>query len=185
MCHNLGADYTKDPFVPSADIHGDKYQWGYKNPIIKQKDDVYWVSDVNGWSWNRIRGKAWNNGVDDPCPAGYRVPTGAEWSAVHKYNEKKKLGLWRDSGNLKVDDGGVKLGEHLILPVAGKRFQNVGTVDQAHLLGTTVEYWSSTLSQHSILLAGSYGLFAHDGNPDGVNYGSTLYDAIPVRCIKK
>lgn len=28
MCHNLGADFTADPFVPSAAIQGAKYQWG-------------------------------------------------------------------------------------------------------------------------------------------------------------
>jgi len=75
MCHNLLRDpfipiYDKDfftprfedPFTPSADIHGNKYQWGYKIPIIKQKDDVYKSGPVPGW--NTIeKTNTWDNGI--------------------------------------------------------------------------------------------------------------------------
>ncbi|KAF5280098.1 hypothetical protein FQR65_LT15088 [Abscondita terminalis] len=39
MCHNLGADTSKGPFSSSADIHGDKYQWGRNKHCPYQKED--------------------------------------------------------------------------------------------------------------------------------------------------
>jgi len=87
MCHNLGADYSKYPFrvAPDKDIYGDKYQWGYKDHIIKQKDDVYQTGPVPGWNIVE-KTNTWDKGIDDPCPSGFRVPTQTEWENVFKYN---------------------------------------------------------------------------------------------------
>jgi len=178
MCHNLGANYNLDPFVPSANIHGDKYQWGYKTPYIKQKDDVYKTGNVIGW--NRVeKPNTWNNGIDDPCPGGYRVPSKEEWDAVLKYNSRIRIGTW--SGNLgKNANAGIKFGENLMLPTAGARNEFGATTDN---LPGFVLYWSTSMAY--VNKGRTYYIaFNYD-----ITYPKTVErdfsDAMPVRCIKK
>jgi len=175
MCHNLGADYNLDPFVPSENIHGDKYQWGYKDPIIKQKDDVYESGPVSGWNTVR-KYDTWDNGIDDPCPSGYRVPIGREWDKVLRYNNINRIGTW--NGNLgRNANAGIKFGDNLMLPAAGAR-DEYGTTNHDYSeredVGTLVIYWSST--PYSVLNAQQRG---------NTTKRRAYSSAMPVRCIKR
>jgi len=137
MCHNLGADYNLDPFVPSDQIHGDKYQWGYKDPIIKQEDDVYKSGNVPGWNheWKWGSMGVWNY-KQDPCPDGYRVPNQSEWENAYQYNNLGSIGPWDNPA--KNANSGVKFGDNLMLPTAGARTEYGATIENR----STASYWS-------------------------------------------
>jgi len=194
MCHNLGANYNLDPFVPSANIHGDKYQWGYKDPYIKQKDDVYQTGPVPGW--NRVgKTNTWNNGIDDPCPSGYRVPSKEEWDAVLKYNSLERIGNWNELqlSGFKYTTG-ARLGDNLMLSTSGTRSNEGSTLfydaDLFHNVGAIVNYWSSTMFQQSIYgcSADAYNIrIFRPGNiriSPSINENNCISDAMTVRCIK-
>jgi len=173
MCHNLGADYSLDPFTPSADIHGDKYQWGHKNPVVKQKDDKYTGTFPN-WPTERT-GNTWNNVVDDPCPKRYRVPTETEWENIIEYNTFTKIGNWTSVTGKKADTG-VKIGDNLFLPTAGATDQ-FGNTDfdfgDRSTNSSHASYWSSRNS-----LA-----FAVYGTEKKITVRDLL-DGNHVRCIR-
>jgi hypothetical protein len=89
MCHNLGADYTADPFTPSWKINGAYWQWGLKNYSVGNPVDASGVSPAYTWDQYNFNYSitAWNSGTEaapvknttyDPCPTGFRVPTYAE-----------------------------------------------------------------------------------------------------------
>jgi len=181
MCHNLGVDYNLDPFTPSADIHGDKYQWGYKTPIIKQKDDVYQSGPVPGW--NTIeKTNTWDNGIDDPCPEGYRVPTLYEWVYIGYYKNTSgiiRLGTWSNTGSERVANAGVMIGNHLMLPAAGIRERD-GSTGLGY--GTLATYWGIDTD---VGVSDPYLVLLFNINYQTVATSGWKNHAMPVRCIKK
>jgi len=183
MCHNLGANYNLDPFVPSANIHGDKYQWGYKDPYIKQKDDVYQSGNVSGWNRNNASSgylhDPWTNGINDPCPDGYRVPTKTEWENVSKYNNINRIGAWGGTTS-KNANAGIKFGDNLMLPTAGARLNRGATHEHQHGGGTLASYWTVGVRSRDF----SYYVLNIFSNKSEI--ASRDYcDALPVRCIKR
>jgi hypothetical protein len=79
-----------------------------------------WRSPQNANLWQGV------NGVNNPCPTGYRLPTGAEWEA--------ELATWS------TNDPAGAFASPLKLPVAGHRSIFFGMYE----VGTTGHYWSST-----------------------------------------
>jgi len=188
MCHNLGADYSLDPFTPSANIHGDKYQWGHQNPIVKQKDDIYTGSFPN---WNREEKKIKHWNMVNICPKRYRIPTKTEWESVLKYNNTFEwVGNW-GSLTLKRADVGIKIGDNLFLPAAG-------AVDQwgnANYRGWLIQdsayasYWSSGNFIYDTQLKYNVGFALSVTNyfEENLMSWSTrkhVLTAMPIRCIK-
>ncbi|SIQ53150.1 hypothetical protein [Chryseobacterium sp. RU33C] len=47
LCHNLGADTTKDPNVPSIDIMGSYLQWGERGPNLTGNSVIDWQTADN------------------------------------------------------------------------------------------------------------------------------------------
>jgi len=185
MCHNLGADYIRDPFTPSEKIHGDKYQWGMKRPIVKQEDDVYEAPRKAGWNRNSAY-NTWNIGEDDPCPDGWRIPTSSEWASALNNNKGIKLGNW-NARTLKVDNAGVGIGVNLMLPAAGKRFEYGNTINVDHVgysHATMVAVWASSDSDDRAFAA---IVFKDKSNREQyeVTRDYKKLDALPVRCMKK
>jgi hypothetical protein len=83
LCHNLGADTSLDPDVPVSGIFGHYYQWGFRIHVADVNTPPATAFGLPGWN-NTIEAStdAWldaSKTVDDPCPAGYRVPTKAQW----------------------------------------------------------------------------------------------------------
>jgi len=77
ICHNLGEGSSErwtDKFV------GDRYAWGKNTIVNKQSGNPYEEGDI------------WKDS-ENPCPAGFRVPTIDEWKDVldESYNPRERL----------------------------------------------------------------------------------------------
>ncbi|MCG2420485.1 hypothetical protein K8089_15795 [Aequorivita sp. F47161] len=146
---NLGAAQvatsSNDP-----DSYGDLYQWGrgtdghekrtsattttlsstdtpgHGDFIINGDSPFDWHVPQNDNLWQGV------NGVNNPCPSGYRLPTETEWEA--------ERGSWASN------NAAGAYGSPLKLPVAGQRKYSDGTFSG---VGTSGSYWSSTLSNEA------------------------------------
>jgi len=202
MCHNLGADQNLDPFtyvVGNADGSGGTlgwlFQWGRKADghqlrnsattttlatnsanagssfIPNLNSDYSWLTTVNMTLWGATKT------ANDPCPAGYRVPTKIEWQSTFASNSYSQsdpgdatANTWTWTGN------GYKVGNGLFLPAAGARNWGTAAVEN---VGASGSYWSSTPQSSDCAATTSFG-------SSKVNtYGSMTYhaDGESVRCI--
>ncbi len=151
MDRNLGASRVADSSTDSM-AYGDLYQWGrsadghqcresdtisvlastaasspdsvwYGKFIVEGSSPFDWLSTPNDSLWQGV------NGVNNPCPNGYRLPNEAEWNA-----ERESWG----SNDL---DGA--FGSPLRLPVSGSRDVSSGA---PFGVGSRGDYWSSSVS---------------------------------------
>ncbi len=178
MDRNLGASRAATSSTDTV-AYGDLYQWGrgadghqkrasgttstlcnsdtpgHGNFILGTfESNSDWRSPQNDNLWQGV------NGVNNPCPPGYRLPTLAEWEEEHQ--------SWIS------DDAAGAFASPLKLPVAAIRSGSSGSLYDVGSLGT---YWSSTLD-------GSYSRYLYFGSSvasmssNGRAFGSS------VRCIK-
>ncbi|MEN5133408.1 FISUMP domain-containing protein [Elizabethkingia anophelis] len=182
MCHNLGATTTADPFTPAAAIHGAKYQWGAQTGeagrYVSQSDDQTNAGAITGWKTTGKPDRSWidaSKTANDPCPAGYRVPTEAQWRAVISNNNVERVGSWNNDGNYTTalyfrNPSNVRT---LMLPTAGSRHLVGGTLD---VRGYSGNYWSSNDAT-----SGAYILYFSSSSvtmfPSDRTYGYS------VRCV--
>ena len=147
LCYNLGAANTSaDPFTPSWEINGGYWQWGRlvsaapgpSGPGPDQAND----GTVSGWSSVTASSGAWADGSktdNDPCPAGFLVPTKAQWDGIIANNTVTDLGTFTDAAT--NFSAGKKIGNQLMLPAAGRRNGLTGALS---VRGNTGDYWSTT-----------------------------------------
>ena len=190
MCWNLGANYSADPFSPSAEMNGDYYQWGYKYPSgtydvllgtpVTSFEGVY--PDPVAWNNNSPTPGVYGDGTfevfsttvkssTDPCPAGYRIPNYNEWNGVitAANNSSKVI----TSG----DYTGVVFGDALFLPEGGYRnFTDSSLSD----FGNNGYYWSSTLGVSDK----AYRAKISGGDASMMDNSSSAF-GFSVRCIKE
>jgi uncharacterized protein (TIGR02145 family) len=175
MDRNLGASQAATSSTDAA-AYGDLYQWGrvadghesrtsgttttlsssstpgHGDFILSPND---WLNPQNNNLWQGV------NGVNNPCPTGYRLPTDTELLAE------------RDSWSSNNSAGA--FASPLKLPMAGSRNGSDGSLG---LVGGSGLYWSSTVSgakAHYFYFASS---FANMYNT------STRADGFSVRCLK-
>jgi uncharacterized protein (TIGR02145 family) len=147
MDRNLGATQVAASSIDAA-AYGDLYQWGRGadghqlrnspttttlsssdqpgngNFILVPNDPNDWRSPQNNNLWQGV------NGVNNPCPSGYRLPTSTELDAERS--------SW---GNNYFNAAGAF--NSLKLPLAGYRKYSDGSLDN---VGTVGYYWNSTIN---------------------------------------
>ncbi len=152
-CHNLGADESADPFTPDWKLNGHYYQWGRSvvaanGPTGSSSGEAN-AGAITGWNISPASNGDWADGsktANDPCPAGFRVPTKAQWDAVldTTLNPTRSYpGTSWDADNTNYSSG-LRVGSGstgLFLPVAGNRLNTDGRLLNR---GGTGYYWSST-----------------------------------------
>jgi uncharacterized protein (TIGR02145 family) len=177
MDRNLGAAQVATGSTDAA-AYGDLYQWGrgtdghqirtsnttstlsgtdapgHGNFITNANTPYDWRSGQNNNLWQGV------NGANNPCPAGYRLPTDAEWSAERV--------TW-DSNN----DVGA-FASPLNLPVAGNRSYTNASL---YSVGSYGVYWSGTVDGFNSRALVFFSSFAGTGSYFRAN-------GFSVRCIK-
>ena len=143
MDRNLGATQAAGSSTV-VDAYGDLYQWGRfsdghqcrtsaTNPTLSSTDQPAhgdfiigvsdWRSPQNDNLWQGV------NGINNPCPSGYRIPTEAELEAERlSWSATTSVGAFASP---------------LKLPMAGNRNRSNGSLAN---VGTLGHYWSSTVS---------------------------------------
>jgi uncharacterized protein (TIGR02145 family) len=175
MDRNLGASQVATSST-DANSYGDLYQWGRgadghqlrtsgstntlsltdipgNANFIIAPSPYDWRSTQNDNLWQGI------NGMNNPCPAGFRLPTKAEWEA--------EFATWSSSNTAGAFASPLKL------TVAGFRFSVNGSILDTGLTG---RYWSSTVTSTN-----AFDL-TYDSSVSMVN--ETRAVAASVRCIK-
>ena len=178
MDRNLGATQVATSSTDSAS-YGDLYQWGRQadghqcrtspttatlssvdqpangNFILPTSAPCDWRSSQNANLWQGV------NGVNNPCPSGYRLPTETELNAE------------RLSWSQNTSEGA--FASPLKLPLAGGRDWFSGSLFN---VGTLGYYWNSTVS-------GTYSRSLRVGTSSGANMNNDFRArGITVRCLK-
>jgi hypothetical protein len=174
MDRNLGASQVAISST-DANAYGDLYQWGRGTDghqcrnsattgalsstdqpghgyfIIVSGD---WRSPQNDNLWQGV------NGVNNPCPSGYRLPTETEINAERlSWSANTSVGAFASP---------------LKLPMAGLRDDSNGSLNG---VGTYGGYWSSTVSG---AVSRRLGFVSSDADMSGLNRALGL----TVRCLK-
>jgi uncharacterized protein (TIGR02145 family) len=152
MDRNLGASRVATSST-DRQAYGDLYQWGRgadghqrrnsqttsnrssreqpgHGSFIRSPNTPYdWRSPQNNNLWQGV------NGINNPCPEGYRIPTEAEWNA-----ERASWSRGNSTG---------AFASHLKLPVAGGRDHSSGSLFNVGRVGY---YWSGSVDGTSARL---------------------------------
>jgi uncharacterized protein (TIGR02145 family) len=175
---NLGATQVATSST-DANSYGHLYQWGrgtdghqvrtsstttnlsssdspgHGNFILTTSSPYDWRNPQNTNLWQGV------SGVNNPCPAGYRLPTEAEWNAERlSWSYSNAAGAFASP---------------LKLPVAGYRLSSSGSL---FYVGSDGFYWSSTVSSTNsryLLFYSGDALMSSNGRANGSS----------VRCIKE
>jgi uncharacterized protein (TIGR02145 family) len=176
MDRNLGATQVATSSTDTAS-YGDLYQWGrgtdghqirtsgttstlsstdapgHGNFIISPTLSD-WRSPQNDNLWQGV------NGVNNPCPAGFRIPTEAEWNAeIASWSSKNIAGA---------------IASPLKLPAAGLRYIDFDPLNNISFLG---RYWSSAVD-------GTYSRYQEFNFNNAFMFNSIRAKGLSVRCIK-
>ncbi|MCC5935471.1 MAG: hypothetical protein JJU35_14585 [Balneolales bacterium] len=146
MDRNLGALHAAESPTDS-DAFGDLYQWGrgadghqkrssFNRSILSETDNPnsgsFILSTRRHSNWRVSNsGNLWQgvNGVNNPCPTGFRLPTRAEWQ-----QEQPSHG---------IDDANTAYDSPLKLTLAGMRNGFDGRIQRDARIGY---YWTSSIS---------------------------------------
>jgi uncharacterized protein (TIGR02145 family) len=177
MDRNLGATQAATSSTDS-NAYGDLYQWGRRSDghqcrtsantsILSSTDQPahgYFITSNSGnYDWRSPENtNLWQgvNGINNPCPSGYRLPTNAELDAERSsWNQNNSAGAFASP---------------LKLPVAGGRSGSAGSFVN---VGASGYYWSSTVNG-----VGSQRLY-FDSNGPSMNVNSRAL-GFSVRCLK-
>ncbi|GHB29439.1 BspA family leucine-rich repeat surface protein [Mongoliitalea lutea] len=182
MDRNLGASRVATSSTDQL-AFGDLYQWGRgadghqcrnsgTTTVLSSTDQPghgdFILKTTSPWDWRSPQNdELWQgvNGINNPCPNGYRLPTSQELEAEYR--------SWT------IDNSQGAFESNLKLPMAGSRVIITGTLVFSGL-GTRGDYWGSSfngskakgMSFMNISPAGAGGLTADRNN------------AFSVRCIK-
>ena len=176
MDRNLGASQIATSYNDAA-AYGDLYQWGraLEGHEIRTSGTTSTVASTsapnagNTWDGLFILGNDWLspsdntlwqgvNGTNNPCPFGFRIPTGNEWqSEMQSWSSNNATGAFASP---------------LKLTVAGRRFGDIGWLTET---GSVGNYWTSETGGNRFIFYNSSAGFALISHTGGLS----------VRCIKE
>jgi uncharacterized protein (TIGR02145 family) len=136
---------------------------GNANFITINSGNNDWRSPQNDNLWQGV------NGINNPCPTGYRLPTSTELDAERISGG---TGFW-GTGSQQNNAAGA-FASLLKLPMAGYRGSSNGSLDN---VGSNGYYWSSTVSG----TVASYLYFSSGSASMDPNYRARGFS---VRCLK-
>jgi len=176
MDRNLGASRAATS-ITDVQAYGDLFQWGrnadghqlrnslttttlsssdqpgHDNFIITASTPYDWRRPQNDILWQGV------NGINNPCPEGYRLPSEAEWEAeIQSWSSRDRAGAFASP---------------LKLPVAGSR-SLAGSLNNVDSHGN---YWSSTVK-------GYFVSHLYFNSSDAGNSIEARVFGYSVRCIK-
>ncbi|WP_147474524.1 fibrobacter succinogenes major paralogous domain-containing protein [Chryseobacterium nematophagum] len=191
---NVGADQS-NPDNPTVNSIGNYYQWG-RNRVRGTGTDL---GPQPGWDdSSNIPNDSWNLGsealprknlANDPCPAGFRVPTDTEFNILVNNNTVSRIGVWNSNIGMTVYRGPAVVftcpatNNRLTFPAGGiRRKESLSINGLIYGFGQVAYYFSSTPR---------YGAVATSAG--GIRYTETLgsvegtfrANAVPIRCISE
>ncbi len=106
---------------------------------------------VSGWNTTNAPNESWRTAggdktANDPCPAGWRIPTRTEWNAIAANNQRTVVGTFVNSATnygtaTQYTSFGNTVAKLLTLPANGNRSSTNGSLLER---GSNGYYWSST-----------------------------------------
>ena len=183
MCHNMGADTSLDPNIPSEGITGDYYQFGRNTPAAYGLTYGAGIA-VPGWQftaelWNSWGSTAGIKEVNDPCPTGYRLIDETDMAGVLANNTIITYGSWVNNSYSSLRIGPNSTSYTLSLPATGYR---AGATGKLQTYGNSLYYWlkptSVTTSQNAAPMLFK-NISSMSLNQNSTNVGMT------IRCIQE
>ena len=157
--------FTANPEDPGMFYQwNSKVGWKYSAPLTPSDGTSTWKSD-----WNGNGAASWEKS-NDPCPAGWRMPSQGELNALRSSGS-----VWMTVNSM----NGRRFGSGsntVFLPAAGHRVNVGGTLDGA---GSGGYYWSSTALGYGESLA----YYLHFGSGSAYLYNSHRANGISCRCV--
>jgi uncharacterized protein (TIGR02145 family) len=190
MCYNLGADSTlttpdQIKNAPTSKTWGYFYNWGKRKPWPSSGSVSGWINsnnttDIDGGGGNG-NANAWGAGgpktAADPCPAGWRVPSIAQWKSLYQGTPPSGTGgTIAASGWSAVSSAvspGVAMSTTLYLPYQGHRHLYSGNISTAQ--GKWI-YWARDAS-------GSINGWTLGDHGGGAFSDGHRGHGVPVRCV--
>ena len=169
---NLGASQVATSSTDALS-YGDLFQWGRgaDGHQLRTSNTTYSLSSTNqpghanfilSNDWRQtLNNNLWQgvNGVNNPCPAGYRVPTMDE--------QNTERASWSTANSAGAFNSPLKI------PNAGDRDGNSGSVNPNNY----GNYWSSTVYN-------TYAYYLDFNSAAAIMYNWKRSCGMPVRCIK-
>jgi uncharacterized protein (TIGR02145 family) len=199
-CYNLaaiGKTTNDDPFTPSWRLIGGYWQWGRKGPDPGRWYDTNTEHFAHGptgpgegdanreaiteWDQTVAPDDAWadtSKTANDPCPAGFRVPTIAQWEGVIDHNPQSTVGTWSNSAT--NYSSARKFGDALLLPAAGIRDYMLS--GGLYSRGSNGGYWSSSADSSG---SSSWHLNFSSDSADTDRYFNGRRFGFSVRCVEE
>ena len=194
MCYNLGVTGRQDPLsYQSGANNGRLYQWGRQTdghevrtstplagPLSAPVANRFITNSGGTFDWRSPQDPTlWldaSKTANDPCPAGFRVPTQAQWGGLFRDGITSGTAVSATRNTWTWTGNGYTVGANLYLPAAGFRDVSAATLNNA---GTVGYYWSSTVDG-----ANAYLLYFNSGTV----YPGSRYNrgfGFSVRCISE
>ena len=125
--------------------------------------DFDWRKPQNNNLWQGV------NGINNPCPVGYRLPTAAEW--------EQEIATWSSKDQLGASNSSLKLN------FFGYR-DAYGQLEGAAFGGFQGIYWSSTIQGTNAIAVGFERNPFQGGGPPLQIFSANRVNGYCVRCIK-